>query len=316
MTATEIPPAAKTKAESIKITKAEGVGSGRSRTVRTWAEATGVLWYWSHDVPKGGCYDKCDFVVTWADGKTYEGRFDLHHGERLTLQDHVLGFLAVYAGRAMPAHTTKQKYAELLKYDNGALRARCDAILHAYQIGDVDRPIPDPVTGLGHCVVEIASDAIRCLADGYACGTAFRTEQAAVNSLKASGLFATYEIVDIGPRDAPMPGDLVVVAKDWNGVKAGSVGMIDGHLSKPDKVLQVCFAFNAFRGVGNKLNVSDRDFVSCSGGPVPFVRADCVTRLPEPRSARCWRWAEFPEARGGEEYKVTVPAWQLDPAGG
>lgn len=43
-------------------------------------EATTEMRLWGRTAPKGGGYDKCDFIVQWKDGTAYVGRFDLQYG--------------------------------------------------------------------------------------------------------------------------------------------------------------------------------------------------------------------------------------------
>jgi hypothetical protein len=118
--------------KKITITRAEGpmpgvhVGpDGRlvgfpEATVSGWVEAAGVLARWSTTAPKGGAYDKCDFKITFEDGETYEGTYDLKHfsEERASLKDHVRKFVGCYSTLLRPPWTYregKEHYWEEMK---------------------------------------------------------------------------------------------------------------------------------------------------------------------------------------------------------
>lgn len=65
----------------IELTRAEGPieNCGKAMPVDSWAAADGQLTRWAHTAPEPGQgYDKVDFKVTWADGETYEGRYDMN----------------------------------------------------------------------------------------------------------------------------------------------------------------------------------------------------------------------------------------------
>ena len=69
--------AAKIPALTIAITRAEGPARlCRTRVFKTWKNASAALLAAAHTYPEGGCYDKHDLVVTFADGETYSGRLD------------------------------------------------------------------------------------------------------------------------------------------------------------------------------------------------------------------------------------------------
>lgn len=99
----------KIAASSILLNRAEGptaecgeVLLTATRSVSAWDRASAMLRAWSHTAPKkGGGYDKCDFTVTFADGETYKGRYDLHHMEveMPDLAKHLRGELEFYTRR-------------------------------------------------------------------------------------------------------------------------------------------------------------------------------------------------------------------------
>jgi hypothetical protein len=108
---------------SITITRAEGRSHecGKTVTVTSWASAKAILFSWSMTAPRDLGYHKCDFVVTWADGETHEGRYDLKHYtcESPNLARHVAWFYSCYGLRRIPPH-----------YDNDKDRERFIAHVH------------------------------------------------------------------------------------------------------------------------------------------------------------------------------------------
>ena len=81
-------------------------------------------------------YLKTDFRVTWADGETYEGRYDLHENglgdDNQTLAQHIISFLSFYAGLRCPVHMKQEEYEEFLK---GRKVQEFRDFLEKYQIG-------------------------------------------------------------------------------------------------------------------------------------------------------------------------------------
>ena len=99
--------------------------------VGSYAEASAVLARWARTAPASGGYDKCDFSVSWEDGETYEGRYDLQNtgfndsGETINGQMH--SFLGFLAGTVRPAWVDDAKWATIRKdkeADGSAASAR------------------------------------------------------------------------------------------------------------------------------------------------------------------------------------------------
>jgi len=75
----------------IEITRDEGPTAlcGKKRTFKNFAACERWLGSQASTFPKSGGYDKHDFTVTFADGRTYSGRFDaksesdFHLGRRI-----------------------------------------------------------------------------------------------------------------------------------------------------------------------------------------------------------------------------------------
>jgi hypothetical protein len=107
--------------------------------VRTrWIETDWVLKAWAKTAPEGGGYDKCDFTITYDDGETYSGRFDLqrdHMAGSNLLGNHVRLFCETYSGRRRPTHITPERYRALMKqYGEETTSAYCE-FLDSYEIG-------------------------------------------------------------------------------------------------------------------------------------------------------------------------------------
>lgn len=70
----------------------------------------------------GGGYCKTDFVATFADGETYEGRFDLHaiddkqetSNGAICLLRHMQDYIEFLAGERKPDHMTEATYADFI----------------------------------------------------------------------------------------------------------------------------------------------------------------------------------------------------------
>lgn len=103
---------------SITLTRAEGPSSecGQPVTVASFEAADKVLRAWSETAPAKGGYDKCDFLITWADGGTYDGRYDLKHhsAEPASLTAHMIDQAEFFTGKFCPAHMSREKYSGLM----------------------------------------------------------------------------------------------------------------------------------------------------------------------------------------------------------
>lgn len=124
---------------SVWIERAEGrADECVERTVDSLAAADAVLREWSETAPATGGYDKCDFKITFADGETYEGRYDLVHWTRElpNLGKHVLNFVGFHAGARCPPHMTEEEYQRALRtFDaRGVKRSDYKEFLDKYEI--------------------------------------------------------------------------------------------------------------------------------------------------------------------------------------
>ena len=128
--------ARKTALLSIVITRAEGpVRLCRTRTFKTWKNASAALLAAAHTYPAGGCYDKHDLTVTFADGETYTGRLDCTAtGGDCDVAAHVREGLEFMAGAKCPAHMTPEQYTAILRADP-ARAGEALAFLATYDLG-------------------------------------------------------------------------------------------------------------------------------------------------------------------------------------
>lgn len=90
------------KVSKVEITRAEGpsVLCGITHTFSYLSGANAILRRWAWAMPENQRgYDKCDFRVTFTDGDTYEGRFDLQVTDRNTvdLKAHMVEFVKYLA---------------------------------------------------------------------------------------------------------------------------------------------------------------------------------------------------------------------------
>lgn len=72
----------------------------------------------SRTAPKGGAYDKCDVIVTFADGWQYRTRYDMQHPEYAVdarLAAHVRREWLFYARRWCPAKMSPERHWEFLR---------------------------------------------------------------------------------------------------------------------------------------------------------------------------------------------------------
>jgi len=97
-------------AKKIELEKVEGIGrkatieeaTGKENfdmanaTLTAWSHDTGDMTVYPTDDPCYGCYDKTEFTITWSDGTTYEGRYDLHAQEHGNIGKSIMNFFRYY----------------------------------------------------------------------------------------------------------------------------------------------------------------------------------------------------------------------------
>lgn len=134
----------KIKAVAIQIERAEGpvkeCVSRRFEGDTCWEQVNQQLVKWAHTAPKLG-YDKCDFTIFFADGETYQGRFDnerLDHPDReKSLAEHVLSHARFCAGQFRPDHLSEEQYEQVLalaEQSTPGIKAEYTKFLTDYEI--------------------------------------------------------------------------------------------------------------------------------------------------------------------------------------
>ena len=110
----------RSKMTNIWLRRAEGRSAQcYGLDVQTWTDSDYVLRGWAVTAPKEMGYDKVDFLVTWEDGETYEGRFDMKYEHKL--EENLLGrqitdVLMFYAGENKPDYMKEQAYREYVEH--------------------------------------------------------------------------------------------------------------------------------------------------------------------------------------------------------
>lgn len=110
------------KLKSIKIERGEGPYElcGVLHNVKSFREADRIMFQQAESAPKNGGYDKCDYTVEWADGSTYQGRYDMKHPDSrgfVFFSDCFWDGVTFYAGYNIPSHFTLKKYTAFVKND-------------------------------------------------------------------------------------------------------------------------------------------------------------------------------------------------------
>lgn len=127
---------------SITITRGEGLTSecGRPVTVASFAAANALLHQWSETAPKAGRgYDKCNFIITWPNGSTYDGRYYLKHhtAEPASLTAHMVDSGEFYTGKNCPAHMSAAAYDDFLaRVDDGTRAAYAEILQTMASLGE------------------------------------------------------------------------------------------------------------------------------------------------------------------------------------
>jgi hypothetical protein len=108
----------------------------------------------------------------------------------------------------------------------------------------------------------------------------------------------------------PMPGDCVILTREWSIVRAGQVAIIEGIVGQPRDEYLINFSYSNFRGPNSRYAQDHTEFVSCSGGPAPYLLASLLQPTGRSRTVTFWRWKDLPCAGGGVNYTLDVPEWE------
>ena len=127
----------KIQVKEIVIIRAEGLSAecGKKHTVTSFEDSERILSYMSRTAPQGGGYDKCDFTVTFEDGESYTGRYDLKYTRDETIAEHMRSFLTWYAGLTENPHCGQKQYEVFMSRQSPEEIAEAKAFLETYQIG-------------------------------------------------------------------------------------------------------------------------------------------------------------------------------------
>jgi len=137
----------KIEAVKIEIERGEGLTvecgkytleGSKNNSGNVWAMADSLIHGMAQSTHKDAGYDKCDFVVTFADGDTYSGRFDMTHDHTTgagLLAEHINGWLLFCTGDHKPDHLTTKQYTEYIRLSGEAAQNNARDFLNTYQIG-------------------------------------------------------------------------------------------------------------------------------------------------------------------------------------
>ncbi len=156
MSQTDTPTASKIKIgiRSITIDRAEGKHEECIKTEHTtWADAEArIIAICTSKDPTLPGYDKTDFVIVFADGETYSGRYDAVHPTRDSydgsLAKHVREHCEFCAGLWKPSHLTDEQYERWLaeqEANRAGFKADALGFLTKYALHDLPTDPPkDP----------------------------------------------------------------------------------------------------------------------------------------------------------------------------
>lgn len=133
--------AEKIKVASVQILWAEGyagqVLGDAPQTFRSLHKANLLLRRMAAAIPEDmqGC-DKTDFIVTWADGQDYKGRYDLKRKDKAwaNIGRHILEGLQFITGQYRPPHLTESAYREIIDASPLAERQEIEGWLNRYSL--------------------------------------------------------------------------------------------------------------------------------------------------------------------------------------
>ncbi len=125
----QVAQAEKIQVQSITIIPGEGPidGSNDEVTVDSWFAADSLLFKIAKGSPSGRSCLKTDFRITFEDGSTYKGRYEVRNlrVEFPELRAHVQDFVRYSSGIDCPEHMTESDWREYLnateKYAPGAV---------------------------------------------------------------------------------------------------------------------------------------------------------------------------------------------------
>lgn len=107
-----------------------------------WNRAADELALWGHSVlDVGSNTDRCDYVITFADGESYSGFYFLAPTIRTRpdLRRHLQAYLEHNAGRCRYPHLTEKQYqGDLVHIRATGLTEQCAAMLDTYAVAHTE----------------------------------------------------------------------------------------------------------------------------------------------------------------------------------
>ncbi len=137
--------ATKIKPKLFEITWSESAEADLDRKCGSWDSFNKLLTIIAADAPTGGAYHKTGFRITFWDGATYDGRFDVQNLSREwpDLKDHVRRFVGFHSGLIKPDHLTEADYMDHLRVYGPEARQEFLTLAETYEVGvDTDRNMP------------------------------------------------------------------------------------------------------------------------------------------------------------------------------
>lgn len=118
--------ATKVTVKEIKITRVEGYQEECNQPIMSsnWDEANAVLRAMAITAPKDNTYNKVDFVVTYTDGETYEGRYYLQYTD---------------TGIVSPFMADLAKHVQVVVHSNGKRKADWKEFETKYDMGETSK---------------------------------------------------------------------------------------------------------------------------------------------------------------------------------
>jgi len=130
-------PKEKIQAVKIELERKEGVlDKAVVEAPNVWVKANQILARWARTAPPGRAYDRTDFIITFADGEKYKGKYEINRMDmtRASLDAHVQKFVKTMAGKYNPGNSTDAEYKNWLKEMKVDSKA-WNRFLNNYQFG-------------------------------------------------------------------------------------------------------------------------------------------------------------------------------------
>jgi len=131
----------KIRVRNVWVRRAEGPTKDLGQhTVDSLEAADAHLKRWARTAPKDGSIDKVDFRISWEDGQTYDGRYELRYDDARKaglIGPHVQDELIFHAGLRRPSHLSREDYEAYLvrsEMEGGPAQADYLDFLRKYEL--------------------------------------------------------------------------------------------------------------------------------------------------------------------------------------